>query len=807
MRGKLKRLAAAVTAATLVLAGAVSPAYGQETTRDALQAATANTGYLIGGRLLLPRDDYADLTWNSSAGTLLTRLEPSIRINDILQKTTSVSTHHEGATEVSELRNIDQGNGSNTGIEVLRTYRFDGTTATLEVTLSNTTSRDQKLQVDLSHSGVRLAPTFTAISGDNTLLATTKKPDYTVRVEFEGNPQATGFSGGNFLPEVPYGAEGKKGQRSEGSARYQTGRWFKPLKPGETFKSSISVTATPAVSAADSDGDGIPDEWERHGFRPSPNEYLDFPRWGASPDKPDVFLQLNWMQPEVDSKTCAPGGRYARTPRGYTDFVACAEANKNEYRPSKKALRDLIDLFQDKGINLHIDAGSWFNTFTTNPDEMKGGPTVPYRKPYYANEPVIRPTLIADRDYYLGTRDGVFRLGIIGDQMLAGDYSSGVSTTPGSSFYVAKQSIMTSDEQVRNTILHELGHNLGLTHAGTSTVAENRRLANVNLPNYLSTMNYLYQFTHFGYSDREYRSSSTLPRICNVKKCYTGSYRVPADWDNLLLADGIRHFVIPETDHHEDSTIRDLEVNGADQNSGKGGFRLTQVPDKLNGIIPALPDNVITGEITNRGRTDHTFILEATSPGGPLWRQKFRVEGIPKDLPKDDSTNPTAGKRSVDIPIEFGDVVPEDSLPVTIRLFNEAGVEQFNETFSIPVLDYSVEELSTVVDEVLADPNGDPKAKEAAKKVLERLEKAKKDKDDGNGKNPGDKPVVPPTIPGKPATPPLSGEGSSHAGSSLPGSSRPSVERGAEWKIPVTVFGSILGLVGLAGIWEQLVGR
>ena len=72
MRGKLKRLAAAVTAATLVLAGAVSPAYGQETTRDALQAATANTGYLIGGRLLLPRDDYADLTWNSSAGTLLT---------------------------------------------------------------------------------------------------------------------------------------------------------------------------------------------------------------------------------------------------------------------------------------------------------------------------------------------------------------------------------------------------------------------------------------------------------------------------------------------------------------------------------------------------------------------------------------------------------------------------------------------------------------------------------------------------------------------------------------------------------------
>ena len=806
MRAMLPRLIAAATAVTLALSGAVSPAHSQEIAQTETSRATASSGSLVGAKLLPTNKDSAELTWRSSAGTLLTRLDSTVYLNGIPQRSAadSVTTRREGATEIFNVRSIDHAAGSNTGIEVLRTYRIDGTTATLDVTLRNTTSREQRLQVDLRHAGVHSSPNFTAMSADNTLVATTTRPDYTVSVDFDGNPQATGFSGDGTWPDVAYGVDGAKGQRGSGSARYQNGRWFKPLQPGETFTGSISVTAVPAVRPTDADGDGIPDEWERHGFKPTPNEHLDFPRWGASPDTRDVFLQLNWMQPEVDSKSCAPGGRYARTPRGYTDFLECAEANKNEYRPSKKALRDLIDLFKDKGINLHIDAGEWFNTFTTNPAEMKGGPTVPYRVPYYASEDTISPTLFADRADYLGARDGIFRLGIIGDQLLAGDYSSGVSTTPGGSFYVAKQFTMTSDEQVRNTILHELGHNLGLTHAGTSTVPANHGLS--NLPNYLSTMNYLYQFSHFGYSDREYRDGGALPLVCLVKTCYEGPYTVPADWDNLLLADGLGRFAIPDTDQHdhhqEDSTVRDLEVIAADKNSGKGGFRLTQDPDIHNGIIPALPANAITGEITNRGRKEQTFILEATYPGGPMWRERFRVEGIPEDLPEDDSTNPTAGKLPVTIPIEVDRTFTGSSLPVTIRLFNAAGVEQFNETFSIPVLDYTAEDISNVLTEVLADPTIDPKVKQAAEQALASLGSADGDSGDSGdagdtgsepkpGTNPGTDPWVNPPAPGTTTTPPLPGE------------------EGLGWKIPLIVLGSLLGLVGLIEglrwIWEQFV--
>ena len=185
-----------------------------------------------------------------------------------------------------------------------------------------------------------------------------------------------------------------------------------------------------------------------------------------------------------------------------------------------------------------------------------------------------------------------------------------------------------------------------------------------------------------------------------------------------------------------------------------------------------------------------------------MWRERFRVEGIPEDLPEDDSTNPTAGKLPVTIPIEVDRTFTGSSLPVTIRLFNEAGVEQFNETFSIPVLDYTAEDISNVLTEVLADPTIDPKVKQAAEQALASLGSADGDSGDSGdagdtgsepkpGTNPGSDPWVNPPAPGTTTTPPLPGE------------------EGLGWKIPLIVLGSLLGLVGLIEglrwIWEQFV--
>ncbi|SIS45531.1 hypothetical protein SAMN05444817_104164 [Corynebacterium appendicis CIP 107643] len=74
------------------------------------------------------------------------------------------------------------------------------------------------------------------------------------------------------------------------------------------------------------------------------------------------------------------------------------------------------------------------------------------------------------------------------------------------------------DEQLRNTILHELGHNIGLSHTGALKLVgpEGQNY----LPEYRSTVNYLYQFSHFGFTDKESRSQPTLPEVCTGQPCY-----------------------------------------------------------------------------------------------------------------------------------------------------------------------------------------------------------------------------------------------------------------------------------------------
>lgn len=76
------------------------------------------------------------------------------------------------------------------------------------------------------------------------------------------------------------------------------------------------------------------------------------------------------------------------------------------------------------------------------------------------------------------------------------------------------------DEQLRNTILHELGHNIGLSHTGALKHADPERQN--YLPEYRSTMNYLDQFSlsHFGFTDKESRSQPTLPEVFTGQPSY-----------------------------------------------------------------------------------------------------------------------------------------------------------------------------------------------------------------------------------------------------------------------------------------------
>ena len=128
----------------------------------------------------------------------------------------------------------------------------------------------------------------------------------------------------------------------------------------------LAPVLTNTTTLVDSDGDGLPDIWEEQGVVLADGTEIPLPDWGADPNRPDVFLQLNWMASEYDTLGCDSNA--ARE---------CANANRTSYAPSTQSLDDLVDLFADHGIALHIDAGEHY-TNIPNYSDVHGGETLEY---------------------------------------------------------------------------------------------------------------------------------------------------------------------------------------------------------------------------------------------------------------------------------------------------------------------------------------------------------------------------------------------------------------------------------------------
>lgn len=273
---------------------------------------------------------------------------------------------------------------------------------------------------------------------------------------------------------------------------------FTGIQPAaaETASQDLStlVSLAEAEYVIDSDNDGLPDDWETGGVVLKDGTEVPLQDWGVDPNRPDLFLQLNWM----------------------------ASHNGESFAPSAQALQDIVDLFDEHGIALHIDAGE---TFTNIPNytEYHGGQTLPYSE-FYFNGEVTGVRLLNDIETHLGERSNVFRLGLIGERIDRRDQSTGVALVGDNAFFVAKNSQISNDEQLRNSILHEFGHTLGLRHNGAADVTRKLPRTFTTSPDYVSVMNYGYQFSHFNYSERGYTAEGA-----------NGPIEVPADWDALVL--------------------------------------------------------------------------------------------------------------------------------------------------------------------------------------------------------------------------------------------------------------------------------
>ena len=273
----------------------------------------------------------------------------------------------------------------------------------------------------------------------------------------------------------------------------------------------LAPVLTNTTTLVDSDGDGLPDIWEEQGVVLADGTEIPLPDWGADPERPDVFLQLNWMASEYDTLGCDTSA--ARE---------CANANRTSYAPSTQSLDDLVDLFADHGISLHIDAGEHY-TNIPNYSDVHGGETLEYRDSYFDPSKFEAFQLINTINN-LGDRANIFRPGVLGDRMRAGSNATGLSLVGDSSFYVANPGGRANDEQVRNTILHEFGHTLGLRHWGAQQYVTDIAEGSPMQAGYQSVMNYDRQFDYFNYSEKPYFADTPAGKVL-----------VPADWDSLVL--------------------------------------------------------------------------------------------------------------------------------------------------------------------------------------------------------------------------------------------------------------------------------
>jgi hypothetical protein len=250
------------------------------------------------------------------------------------------------------------------------------------------------------------------------------------------------------------------------------------------------VTVT-GLALTDTDGDGIPDEWEV-GPTTIQGETINLAAMGATVGIKDIFVQLDYFQdgthshqPNLEAITkvvnafwrphvLRPGGPLERIAL----HVDCGEDCPMDPDPANPIAWGTLS--RSRALP-HVDS---FGTFANGKYHWGQFDAIRLQSLSPARSVTFRYGIFVHSLTGLADTTGLSRTGSEGDRKTASHFLVSLGATTNMVGNVAEQA---------GTFMHELGHNLGLTHGGCVAGPPLRCEENSYKPNYLSVMNYFFQ--------------------------------------------------------------------------------------------------------------------------------------------------------------------------------------------------------------------------------------------------------------------------------------------------------------------------